>query len=137
MVAVIRCEAVAAIEPLPVESIIIHPMNAFSVSLAQINIQLGQPEQNLLRAHQWITAAAQAGSSLILFPELWTTGYDLAEGRRHSRANLALLAEIKRLAAASQVSIAGSYLLEAPGGVYNTYVLVHPSGEEIRYAKIH
>src|SRR5512143_2924216 len=71
--AVNRCENVAAIEPLPSESIIIHPMNAFSVSLAQINIQLGQPEQNLLRAQKWIAAATQAGSSLILFPELWTT----------------------------------------------------------------
>ncbi len=112
-------------------------MNAFSVSLAQINIRLGQPEQNLLRAQEMVASAAQSGSQLILFPELWTTGYDLAEGPRHARANLELLAEIKVLAAESRVSIGGSYLLAGPGGVYNTYVLISPNGEEIRYSKIH
>ena len=48
-----------------------------TLSLGQMNVQLGQPEVNLARVSAWTAEAARRGSALVLFPELWSTGYDL------------------------------------------------------------
>jgi omega-amidase len=112
-------------------------MKTFSISLAQIQIEFGQPVHNLKRADGFISAAARSGSAIILFPELWTTGYDLSKGQRHSASNLEVLSEIRRLSATHQIAVGGSYLLEEEDRVFNTFVLIHPSGQEDRYSKIH
>jgi omega-amidase len=112
-------------------------MKTFSISLAQINILFGQPEANLRRAGEAISAARRAGSHLILFPELWTTGYDLENGRAHAAANLPLIAEIHHLAEQQEMFIGGSYLLETGGDITNTFLLAGPGGYDRRYSKIH
>ncbi|HID33854.1 MAG TPA: carbon-nitrogen family hydrolase, partial [Anaerolineae bacterium] len=48
-----------------------------TLALAQIDITLGDKSANLAQAEPLIARAADAGADLILFPELWTTGYDL------------------------------------------------------------
>jgi omega-amidase len=46
------------------------------VSVGQMDIQAGQPERNLEVVEAWIEEAARRGSDLIVFPELWDTGFD-------------------------------------------------------------
>lgn len=120
------------------ESIIIHIMDA-TLSLAQMNIQLAQPERNLERAEVFIKEAASRRSRLILLPELWSTGYDLANGHEHSRANLMVLSRLKELAQQLEIDIGGSLLLEdAAGRVCNTFVLLPCRAENpVMYRKIH
>ncbi len=109
-----------------------------TISLAQIAIQLGQPQQNLELARAQIAEAARRGAQIILLPELWTTGYDLSNAHPLAQANAALLPELARLARQYSVYIGGSLLLEREGKVYNTFVFQSPTEDApVLYSKIH
>jgi omega-amidase len=109
-----------------------------TVSLAQMHIQLGQPQQNLALARSAFAEAARRGSHILLFPELWNTGYDLANARSLAQANAALLPELARLTHQHTLSCGGSLLLEQNGKIYNTFVFHSPEQEApIKYEKIH
>ncbi len=69
-----------------------------TLSLAQVHVQLGQPRANYAVAEESIREAAGRNSVLILFPELWSTGYDLPHGAQHSQANAEILQRFSRLA---------------------------------------
>jgi len=113
-------------------------MMNISISLAQINIQLGQPKANFDVASQMVTEAARQNSQVVLLPELWSTGYDLSNAQALARENQAFLPEIARLACENSVFIGGSLLLERQGSVYNTFVFQPPTQDEpIFYSKIH
>jgi omega-amidase len=109
-----------------------------TISLAQIHIQLGQPQANLAQASSLIQEAARGGSQLILLPELWSTGYDLSNGHALSAENLELLNEISRLSNDCSITIGGSVMLEKEGKIYNTFLLYSPGVKEpVVYQKIH
>lgn len=78
------------------------------------------------------------GSKLILFPELWSSGYDLKNGMSHSHANLAILGELSRMAQEHQIFIGGSLLEDLSGKLYNTFYLLPPDGGQgAKYQKLH
>ena len=109
------------------------------VSLAQLHICGGDPDQNLKNAVQMVEAAARSGSRFILFPELWSSGYDLANAARLALRSPEILAELARLARQHQMIIGGS-LLESAGDLrlYNTFSWVDPSAADIlTYRKMH
>lgn len=107
-------------------------------SLAQIHIEYGQPDKNLQKGAQWIAEAASQGSQLILFPELWLTGYDTKNLSAHAQAHIEHIAELQRLAQTHQVAIAGSYLTEKAGRLQNTFTLLWPdSRPPAQYHKVH
>ncbi len=109
-----------------------------TLSLAQMQVIYGKPQENLAQAIQFIAEAARCGSHLILFPELWSTGYDLERRQEHSRTNQVILHQVAALAREHSIWIGGSYLLEKNGQFYNTLVLCSPQGgTNIRYEKIH
>ncbi|HEX7393789.1 MAG TPA: carbon-nitrogen family hydrolase [Anaerolineaceae bacterium] len=110
----------------------------FKISLAQLHIYGGDPDRNLQTAVQMIDQAAADGSHFILFPELWSSGYDLENAARHALKSPEILAELKRLATARQIIIGGSLLESTPQGLYNTFSWIDPSASEIiAYRKIH
>ena len=110
----------------------------FKISLAQFHIEGGQPGRNLARATELIDEAAKNGSRFILFPELWTTGYDLEHTAALAQGSPAILAELQRLSTACDIFIGGSLLESAPQGLYNTFAWIDPSGAPpVTYRKIH
>ena len=109
-----------------------------TISLAQMHIHTGAPEVNFNQAREWTVEAARRGSDLILLPELWSTGYDLANAMRHAQTNHALLPQIAALAKQQRIAVGGSLLLEEDGRLYNTFVFQSPeAAEPVLYAKIH
>ncbi|MDZ4159891.1 MAG: carbon-nitrogen family hydrolase, partial [Anaerolineaceae bacterium] len=109
-----------------------------AISLAQMQIAHGNPQKNLARAAHWIAQASHQGSNLILFPELWTTGYDLQNRDRHSKTNQVILHQISALAREHNIWIGGSYLLQKGKRFYNTFVVCSPDGSDrVAYDKIH
>lgn len=108
-----------------------------SISLAQMNILLGRPLQNLEIACAAVEEAARRGSSLLLLPELWSSGYDLSNGRLHAQTNRQILDRLQALATERKIFIGGSLLLEGDQGIYNTFVLLSPDREPVTYRKIH
>lgn len=108
------------------------------VSLAQIAIQVDRPQENLARGLDWIAQAADQQSALILFPEMWTTGYDLPRRAELAEFNIQALNALNEAAHRHQIAIGGSYLLREGGAYYNTFVWIDPScSKPAVYRKIH
>lgn len=109
-----------------------------TVSLAQMQIQFGHPEENFAIAQKLIIEAASHGSSLILLPELWSTGYLLQNAANLANTNRLLLPRIARLARELSIFIGGSMLLAKDGRVYNTFAFQSPGDlQPIFYEKVH
>lgn len=109
-----------------------------TLSLGQMNIKLGLPEVNLECALDWIDQAADSGSSVVLFPELWTSGYDLTNRGLYGPKNKALIPTLQSVASRRKIWIGGSMIEERDGNFYNSFHLLAPDPHQsIRYDKIH
>lgn len=110
------------------------------ISLAQIDVVLGEPHQNLIKASTMAAEAASRGSQLLVLPELWSTGYDLENAARYAASiDQGIFVEVAVLAKKHHLYILGSNLsLLAPGKFGNTAVLFGPQGDTlVAYTKIH
>jgi omega-amidase len=116
-----------------------------TISLAQMDCRLGDPETNFAHAATLIAEAARRGSDLVLLPELWSTAYALdaapvlASPLANSAQDGGWFGRVAALAAEHRLYVGGS-LLEARGGrYYNCFALYGPDGVLCRaaYRKIH
>lgn len=110
-----------------------------TISLVQLAFEFGQPEANFDRARLQVAEAAALGSDLVLLPELWASGYDLANwGKYATPLDVGLFECLSRLARERNICI-GSSLLEARDGqAYNTFVLYGKDGDTLGlYRKVH
>jgi len=114
-------------------------MPKITLSLAQMHIELGNPEANFERAAHWVAESARQGSDLILFPELWSTGYDLENWPRHATPlEAGLFPRVAALAREYGLSIGGSLLEARNDRAFNTFVLYDRNGNLVgKYSKIH
>lgn len=111
-----------------------------TVSLAQIDIVLGDPATNLAKAADWIAEAAQRSSDLVILPELWSSGYDLTRAPKlASTMRDGLVRQVANLAAQHQIWVVGSTLVsDGEAQPTNRAILFDPTGEVIAsYDKIH
>lgn len=111
-----------------------------TISLAQMDVRVGDVTANVATATAMIAEAARRGSNLVVLPELWPSGYDLAQAQRHAAVpEGGLLAELPALASEHGVAIAGSLLVQTgPGRVGNTAVYFDPHGRALAaYSKVH
>jgi omega-amidase len=109
-----------------------------TISLAQIDIALGRPEENLGKVEGMIDEASRRGSQIVLLPELWSTGYDLERAEEHARTTERLLARLTDLARERPLFIIGSLLSAKEGRFYNRATILSPKGVLVgQYDKIH
>lgn len=108
------------------------------ISIAQTHIQFGDTANNVSNAKAMIQNAAQNGSSLIIFPELWTSGYDYAHINEIALQNEIIISDLTNLSKNLNISIGGSYILKHQNGISNTFMLIDPTkGSPANYNKIH
>ncbi len=83
--------------------------------------------------------AAHRQSALVLFPELWSTGYDLTNSGLHAdKIDAGLFIKTSQLAARNRIYVGGSLLERDESNIFNSFVLFDPSGLLVaRYRKIH
>ncbi|PWW05492.1 putative amidohydrolase [Paenibacillus cellulosilyticus] len=112
------------------------------LALLQMDIQIGEPEANFIRAERMLTEAVSAGDKpdLIMLPEMWNTGYAL--DRIHELADKEGVRTREKLAAFAQehgvLLVGGSIAEKRDNGVYNTIHAFGRNGEELgAYDKIH
>jgi omega-amidase len=110
-----------------------------TISLAQMEFTFGNVDSNLARAKKWISRAAGSGSNLILYPELWASGYDLEDWNRYATPlGDGVFAELSELAEKFNIAIGSSLLEEFNGKIYNTFVLFGNDGNTWGiYRKVH
>lgn len=110
-----------------------------TLSLAQMEVASGLPEENLCKAEALVAEAAARGSDLVCFPEMWTTGFNWETMRRTSGELVNVIGRVAGLARRSRMWINGSMpALDHDGNIANTSLLVSPRGEVAAiYRKIH
>lgn len=118
-------------------------MKRLKLALLQI-APCGTQEQNLEKGLVYCRKAKEAGADIALFPEMWSSGYDIYDRPAAAWTAEAIPADgpfvqaFGQLAAELEMAI-GVTLLEAwPGGPRNTLVLFDRKGErKLTYAKVH
>jgi predicted amidohydrolase len=115
-------------------------MTDLMISFSQLDVKEGLPEYNLESTRQMIAEAARRNSDLVIFPELWLSGFDLKNAGRYATSlKDGAFAQIGTLARQHQIHVYGSLLSELEPGCYgNTAVLFGTKGEQIAdYTKLH
>ncbi|GAB4531325.1 MAG: carbon-nitrogen family hydrolase [Anaerolineales bacterium] len=109
------------------------------ISLAQMDVHLGAPDENLRQAARQAAEASRRGSHLLLLPELWGSGYALERASALAAPlDAGLFAEMSALARQHHLAIGGSLLEHTSAGVYNTFALYDADGKLLTaYRKIH
>ncbi len=114
-------------------------MAKLNISLAQMNIKLGDVRKNYNTMQQWSVEAARRGSHLVVFPELWSTGYALDQSKElASVLNSGMFAQVTTVAQQNKISIVGSILEKRGVEVANSAAFFAPNGRMMGvYRKIH
>ena len=108
------------------------------IALAQMNVRWADPHTNLATSRDMVARAAAADADLVVLPELWGSGYDLAHAADHATpVDAGLFRAMATLAREHGLHVAGSLLEESDGRVYNTCALFSPHGLVGRYRKLH
>jgi omega-amidase len=110
------------------------------ISLGQMDIVLGKPDENVAKVRELTAEAARRGSQLVLFPELWSTGYALDRAAELADApNQGSFAEMATLAQEHGIHVGGSCLARLGEARYsNMAALFGPNGKALaHYSKIH
>lgn len=109
------------------------------ISLAQLSFEFGDQEHNVSKVRDYIEESASLGSDLILLPELWASGFDLANINKYATPiNEGVFTAVKNYAAEFHIGVGCSILEKAGDRAYNTFVLYSPDGELLAsYRKIH
>jgi predicted amidohydrolase len=111
------------------------------VACAQIPLSIGDTAGNLTTCRSAIEAAARDGAQIVVLPELASSGYIFAD-----RAELSSLAETRdgpaiaewgNLAEAFGLTIVAGFPEAAGDAVYNSAVVVDPTGLRGVYRKAH
>lgn len=111
-----------------------------TISLGQIDVQLGNPQANLAAVQEMSAEAARRGSDIIVFPELWSTGYDLENGAVYATSTAeGIFADVRQCAKTHQIAILGSCLSDlGEGRIGNTAVYFDANGRNLgEYSKTH
>ena len=109
-------------------------------ALLQFDIRPGEVSHNENVAAQLISKSAEMGAELVVLPELWNVGYDLAhlaELAQNGRGSSCRL--LSKLAREYGIYIFGGTFAEHKGGkFYNTAPVFNDRGELIyKYRKLH
>lgn len=111
-----------------------------TISLGQMDVKLGDPAANWETVQTMTAEAKRRGSNLVVFPELWSTGYDLENAAGYATAtDEGIFAKVAALAKTQQIAILGSCLsLLGEGQFGNTAVYFDASGRSLgEYSKLH
>lgn len=109
------------------------------IALAQTRIFWENPEKNLARAEALIRQSSRKGCDLIVFPEMFSTGFSMRPGLaekscRNTEHSLSAAAE------AYGINIIAGYALKGPGRArpFNAAVVFDRTGSIVaRYSKLH
>ena len=114
-------------------------MAKVTISLAQMNITLGDVRRNVNKVERLTKDAAQRGSHLVVFPELWSTGYALDRAKEFAdQLNAGIFNQLSTFATQNKISIIGSILEKRGIEVANSAPFFAPNGRMMGvYRKIH
>lgn len=110
------------------------------MAIVQMDIAFGEPEKNFLQVDSFISQAAKQDADVIVFPEMWNTGYalkgleTLADKNGEQTKNM-----LSRLAKQHDMHIVGgSVATKKTQGFFNTMYVANRNGDIVaEYDKAH
>lgn len=110
------------------------------MAIVQMDIAFGEPEKNFLQVESFISQAAKQDADVIVFPEMWNTGYalkgleTLADKNGEQTKNM-----LSRLAKQHDMHIVGgSVATKKTQGFFNTMYVANRNGDIVaEYDKAH
>ncbi|MCR2823750.1 carbon-nitrogen family hydrolase [Lederbergia panacisoli] len=112
----------------------------WKIGCIQMDIAFGDPQQNFIAAEQWFEKAAKEQCSIVVLPELWTTGYDLTrlDEIAHEEGKDVLQFLQEQAKKYKFHIVGGSVAKKAEGGVKNTMYIIDKEGKLVHeYSKLH
>ncbi|MCA1056655.1 carbon-nitrogen family hydrolase [Rossellomorea aquimaris] len=110
------------------------------IGIAQMDITFGDPAENKKRVLKWVERASEDGCEIVVFPELWTTGYDLKRiGELADEEAEEITGFLSELASRHSIHIVGgSVARKTKEGITNTLLVIDNNGKLIKqYSKLH
>ncbi|MGX1264869.1 omega-amidase [Rossellomorea marisflavi] len=110
------------------------------IGLAQMDIRYGDPESNYREAEKWFQKAEREQCDILVFPELWTTGYDLKRIKEIADENSKKTIDfLSRLAKQYRIDvIGGSVANKTASGIDNRLIVIDSKGHFVKgYSKLH
>lgn len=111
-----------------------------TIAIAQINIVLGEPRINEEKISDFTEKAAVAGADVIVYPEMWNTGYALDKLQTLADKEGVMSQDLlSRLANKYHINIVGgSVAIKQHTDFYNTMYIYNRLGQKIsQYNKVH
>jgi len=111
----------------------------FRVALAQMALKFGDLVGNDQKAENAVKKAVENKADIVLLPELWASGFDLAQTEKYA-SNLAggWFGRMSELAVHYEIALGGSLIEEYQGDYFNTFALYNNNGDLLgSYRKIH
>lgn len=114
-------------------------MGEFRVAVAQTDIKLGDKEANLKKTAEMAATAAKQGADFVCLPEYMSTGNILEQCDKLAEPVPGYTTDrLGAIAKENGIHLVTSILERADGKVYNTAVMIGPSGELLaKYRKMH
>ena len=104
----------------------------------QMDIKLGDIKANISHAEKMINSAIETGANVIILPELFTTGYDLANTRSLAeKLDGPTVHWMKKISKDHNIILLGSIIEEGEDLPHNTLIASFPEGVIASYPKIH
>ena len=113
---------------------------AIKVAIAQMNSIAGDVEANLAKVDALMRSAAHLNAQLVIVPETFTTGYDVADKLSDVADTIPgrVTDRIGQLAGELNLYFYGSFIEKNGDKFHNTGIFISPKGEILaRYRKVH
>src|SRR6202171_1672824 len=109
------------------------------IAAAQIACSLGDPSANLLKIGDFSAWAKEAGSDLVVFPEMVDTGYSMPVIQDHAASwTEGAVPELQKIARSLAIAIVCGVSERDGVNIYNSQVVVDPEGRVgAKYRKTH
>lgn len=111
-------------------------MNSISIATIQTDLFWEDKAENLKMLSQK-TDLIQAGTQLILLPEMFSTGFSMKAPQLAEEMDGITLQWMKKTAAKKNAAVAGSVIIKEQDNFYNRLVYVLPNGDIGTYDKRH
>lgn len=112
-------------------------MNKLRIHITQPDIVWENPDENKKKYEELLAKLTSGDEDLVLFPELYLTGFSMNSSRLGENMNGPGVSWMKQMALKHSKIIAGSHIIKDRDKCYNRFLFVFPDGNIDFYDKRH